>query len=170
MIAERRRPEGTVTIVFTDIEGSTAIVEELGDEGARAVFGEHDAVLRRVVDEHRGVEVDHEGDAFMFAFSSARRAVLSALAVQRALEEQPVRVRIGLNTGDVIAERDGYFGRAVFVASRVAGRARGGEVLVSELTRDLVGDSREVRFVDRGEFELKGLSGRHRLYEAAAPE
>ena len=166
VIAERGRPEGTVTILFTDVESSTAIVEELGDERAQEVFGEHDVLFRGVADEYRGIEVAHEGDSFMFAFSSARRAVLCALALQDSLESQPVRVRMGLNTGDVIAEQDGYFGRAVFVASRVTGYASGGQVFVSALTRELAGDSREVRFADLGEFELKGLSGRHRLYEA----
>ena len=93
-----------------------------------------------------------------------------ATAIQQGLaarpdEGPPLRVRIGLNTGDVIAEEDRYFGRAVFVASRVAGQAAGGQILVSELTKSLVDGSGELIFVDRGRHPLKGLSGLHRLYE-----
>jgi DNA-binding NarL/FixJ family response regulator len=164
--ATERRLEGTVTILFTDIEGSTALLEELGDERAHELFRAHDRVVRRTAAEHGGVEVEHEGDAFMLAFTSARRAVHGAAAIQRALEraELPFRIRIGLNTGDVLAEEDRYFGRAVFVASRVAGQAAGGEVLVSELTRGLAGDD-GLRFRERGAVRLKGLKGEHRLYE-----
>jgi DNA-binding CsgD family transcriptional regulator len=116
------------------------------------------------------LEVDQDGDAFMLAFSSARRAVGCAVAIQQDLAAREarlpdVRVRIGLNTGDVIAEEDRYFGRAVFLASRVAGQANGGEILVSELTKALVDSSSELRFRDRGEHLLKGLRGTHRLYE-----
>jgi two-component system, NarL family, response regulator LiaR len=161
-----RRPEGTVTVLFTDIEGSTNLVEELGDERARELFRAHDGVVRRTAAQHGGVEVEHEGDAFMLAFTSARRGVQGAVAIQRALEREqlPFRVRIGLNTGDVLADEDRYFGRAVFVASRVAARAAGGEVLVSELTRGLAGDD-GVTFRDRGSVRLKGLKGEHRLFE-----
>ncbi len=162
--AAARRPEGTATILFTDVEGSTVIVEALGDEEARAVFREHDRLVREVVGQHGGVEVEHEGDSFMLAFSSAPRAVRCAVELQRALERQgALRVRMGLNSGEVIAEDDGYFGKAVFLASRVAARAAGGEILVSEATKALAGDG--VRFLDRGLHTLKGLRGAHRLLE-----
>ena len=155
-----------MTVLFTDVEGSTGIVEELGDERARELFRVHDRVVRRTAAEHGGVEVEHEGDAFMLAFTSARRAVQGAAAIQRALElaELPFRIRIGLNTGDVVADEDRYFGRAVFVASRVASHASGGEVLVSEVTRGLAGDD-GLRFRERGVVRLKGLKGEHRLFE-----
>jgi DNA-binding NarL/FixJ family response regulator len=160
------RPEGTVTIVFTDIENSTPLVDELGDERARELFLEHDRLVREALDRSGGVEVEREGDKFMLAFSSARRAVRCAIEIQRALarSEVPLRVRAGLNTGDVIAQETGYFGRAVFLASRVADRAAGGEILVSEITRSLAADD-AVEFRERGEHELKGLRGRHRLFE-----
>ncbi len=165
-LAESRvRPEGTVTILFTDVEGATEVLERLGDEEARAVFRDHDALVREVVEAHGGVEVEHEGDAFMLAFSGARPAVQCAVAIQRVLAEHPLHVRIGLNTGDVIAEEAAYFGRTVFLASRVAQQARGGEILVSELTKALAGDLPGIRLRDRGEHELKGLSGRHLLHE-----
>jgi DNA-binding NarL/FixJ family response regulator len=168
----QERPEGTVTILFTDVEGSTRIVEALGDEQALRVFSEHDSLVRDAVARHDGMEVEQDGDAFMVAFSSARRGVRCAIEIQRlfadragARPEPALKVRIGLNTGDVIAEDDRYFGRAIFVASRVAGQARGGQILVSELTKALVDGSGELAFTDRGEYELKGLTGRHRLHE-----
>ena len=165
--AEQGRPEGTVTVVFTDIESSTPLVDRLGDEQARELFREHDRLVREVLERTGGVEVEREGDKFMLAFSSARRAVRCAVEIQRALERSgvPLRVRAGLNTGDVIAEERGYFGRAVFLASRVADAAAGGEILVSEVTRSLAADG-GIEFRDRGTHELKGLKGRHRLFEA----
>lgn len=161
-----QRPEGTVTVAFTDIEGSTRIVDQLGDRAARALFHDHDRIVRDVVSDHGGVEVEQEGDSFMLAFDGVRRALGCVANVQRALEREGpagVRVRIGLNTGEVIAESDRYFGRTVFVASRVAGRAAGGEILVSEVTRTLAGD--DFRFGERGTCELRGLKGSHRLHE-----
>src|SRR5919201_101767 len=133
--ANRNRPEGTVTVLFTDIEDSTPHVER-------------------------------EGDKFMLAFASARGAVRCAVEIQRVLEASGigVRIRAGANTGDVIAEERGYFGRAVFVAARVAEAARGGEILVSEITRRLAGDD-ALEFRERGSHELKGLRGEHALYE-----
>ncbi|HEX6702314.1 MAG TPA: response regulator [Gaiellaceae bacterium] len=167
LYAERARPEGTVTVLFTDIEGSTRLLEELGDARARELFRAHDALVRDSIDRAEGVEVEREGDAFMIAFSSARRAIQCALDIQRTLarSDLPLRVRAGLNTGEVIAEEHGYFGRSVFVASRIAGTAAGGEILVSELTRNLV-DADGVGFRDRGPHVLKGLKGTYRLYEA----
>jgi DNA-binding NarL/FixJ family response regulator len=168
LVGDRRRPEGTVTFVFTDVEGSTAMVDSLGDEEARRLLRRHDGLVREVVAEHDGLEVEHEGDSFMLAFPSARRAINCALAIHRALADGAVRVRIGLNTGDVIAEEERYFGRAVFLASRVMAQAHGGQTLVSEVTKVLVGDSNDLRFDDRGEHALKGFAGMHRLYEVTA--
>ncbi|MCH8995104.1 MAG: response regulator, partial [Chloroflexi bacterium] len=107
----RQEPEGTVTIMFTDIEDSTAIVQRLGDEQARSIFREHDLLLRATLKKHSGREVKHQGDGLMIAFSSARRAVRCAIDLQRAIEESnsecpgaALRVRVGLNTGEAIAE------------------------------------------------------------------
>ena len=121
--------------------------------------------LREVVDSHSGTEVEQEGDSFMLAFSGARPAVQCARAIQRRFLDQPLRVRIGINTGDVVSEDDRYFGRTIYLAARVSAQAGGGEILVSDLTRSLVGDLADVRFADRGEHELKGLVGQHRLWE-----
>jgi DNA-binding NarL/FixJ family response regulator len=162
----RERPEGTVTVLFTDIEGSTSLVERLGDVRAREVFRDHDRLVRQALKETGGVEVEQDGDAFMLAFTGARAAVSCAVEAQRAIaaSDLPLRVRAGLNTGEVIAEEHGYFGRSVFVAARVSGEARGGQILASEVTRNLVGDH-GVQFREHGERALKGLAGTHRLYE-----
>lgn len=168
-----QRPEGTVTVLFTDVEDSASMFEELGDEGARAVFREHDCLMREVFAKHGGVEVKHQGDGFMVAFSGARPALRCAVELQRALARSakdsghPMSIRIGLNTGEVIAEEEDYFGEAVILASRIAGRARGGQILVSDLTRALASTGAAGRFQDCGEYELKGLSGAHRLFEIA---
>jgi class 3 adenylate cyclase len=167
-----RPPEGTVTILFTDVERSTELNERLGDERERAVMREHDRIIREAVKRHGGAEVKHLGDGMMAAFSSVRRAVRAAVDIQDALAERnsahpdtPVSVRIGINTGDVIAEDGDYFGSVVVVARRIAEAARGGEILLSEITCALVGHSR-IALVDRGEYRLKGLNGGYRLYEA----
>jgi class 3 adenylate cyclase len=167
-----RVPEGTVTILFTDIEDSAGLFERLGDEGARLVFREHDGLLREVVANHGGVEVKHQGDGLMLAFGSARRAILCAVDIQASMIERnaaepdsPLSVRIGLNTGDVISEDDDYFGSSVIVAARIATAAQGGQILLSEATRSVAGQIR-IPLVDRGSHQLRGLSETCRLYEA----
>jgi class 3 adenylate cyclase len=105
----------------------------------------------------------------MLAFAGARQAVQCACAIQRALAEHPIRVRMGINTGDVVSEDDRYFGRTIYVAARVAALAEGRQILVSDVTRTLAGDLSEVAFADRGVHDLKGLTGRHRLWEAEWP-
>ncbi len=165
LVRTSSRPTGTVTVVFTDIEGSTEMLERLGDEPARALFREHDTLVRGIVETHSGIEVEKEGDSFMLAFAGARPAVECACEIQRALADHALSVRVGLNTGDVVDEDDRYFGRTVYLAARVSGQARGGEILVSDVTRTLVGDLKSYVFVDRGEHDLRGLTGRHRLWE-----
>ncbi len=167
-----RIPEGTVTILFTDIEGSAGVFDRLGDDAARVLFREFDVVVREVVETHGGVEVKHQGDGLMLAFSSARRALLCAVDIQASTVERnasradnPLNVRIGLNTGDVISEDDDYFGWSVIAAARIAGAARGGEILLSEATKAVAGRIR-VPLLDRGPHELRGLSETTRLYEA----
>lgn len=160
------RPEGTVTVLFTDIEESTPLLERVGEDHAHELFNEYGRIVRRVLAAFGGTEVETAGDAFMLAFSGARQAVRCAAEMQCTLEREgppEIAVRIGLNTGDVIAEDDRYFGRAVFVASRIAGQATGREILVSDVTRNLAGEG--MRFRDRGPHVLKGLKGRHRLFE-----
>lgn len=177
--APQARPQGAVTIAFTDIEDSTRLVEQRGDLGAQALFRRHDALVRDIVAAHRGCVVEHPGDAFMLAFSSSAVGVRCAVALQRALAraaqlrpEDALRVRIGLNTGEVLNEGEGYFGRTVFVAARVAEAARGGEILVSELTRAQLAEG-AFCVVAHGSRRLKGLREPQQLYrvcwDAAEP-
>jgi DNA-binding NarL/FixJ family response regulator len=166
------QPAGTMTIVYSDIENSSAIIRELGDDAARPIFREHDRLIREVVARHGGREVQHLGDGFMLAFAGARAAVACAIDIQTAIaryvREHPdpgLRVRVGMHTGEVISEEFGYFGQTIWTAVRVLSKAAGGQILLSDLTHALVGTECSCR--ERGEFELKGLPGLHRLYEAS---
>ena len=160
-----RVPEGTVTIIFTDVEASTELFQRLGDEKAREVLREHDRVLSSAVHEHGGTVVKHQGDGFMVAFASARRAIACAVEIQRAFSDGGLGVRVGVNTGEVVAEDDDYFGSAVILAARIARAARGGEILVSEATKGVLPRD-GMRLLDRGEHQLRGMSDPLRLYEA----
>ena len=166
----RPKPEGTVTILFTDVEGSTQLVHDLGDEPARSILRRHDEIVRETMQGSGGTEIEHPGDAFMIAFSTASSGIDCALEIQRALAAERrgrpeiPRVRIGMDTGEVIAEEKGYFGATVFRASRIADVAEGGQIVVSEATRAL-GQAAGHRFEDRGEHELKGMHGTHHLFE-----
>ncbi len=130
------RPTGTVTFVFTDIEGSTALLDRLGDGYGEVLFSHH-ALLRGVWEAHGGVEVSTEGDAFLVAFSSASGAVAATTAGQAALAAhawphgEPVRVRMGVHTGEPRIREGDYWGPEVHYAARVASAACGGQVLVS---------------------------------------
>jgi class 3 adenylate cyclase len=163
-------PDGTVTILFTDIEGSTALTERLGDQRAHEVLRAHNAVVREEVAAHGGFEVKSQGDGFMLAFHSARQALACAIAIQRALPSgrsgnlDPVRVRIGLHTGEAIREADDFFGKAVILAARIAAQANGGEILASSLVKELTESRGEFAFADPREVALKGLSGTYRLF------
>jgi class 3 adenylate cyclase len=165
-------PEGTVTILFSDIEGSTAANERLGDRRWLEILRAHNRIVRREVAAQRGFEVKCQGDGFMVAFGSARRAVLCAVGVQLALRdysaahpEEAVAVRIGLHTGEVVKEAEDFFGTNVALAARIASAARGGEILVSGLLKDLLQGSGDVEFGPPREVELKGISGSQRLHE-----
>jgi class 3 adenylate cyclase/tetratricopeptide (TPR) repeat protein len=164
-------PDGTVTILFSDIEGSTEMTERLGDRRWLEVLREHNAAVRSEVRVHGGFEVKAQGDGFMVAFSSARRALDCAIAIQRAFaaqaEEQgngAIRVRIGMHTGEAIRERDDFFGRNVILAARIAAQADGGEVLVSSLLKELAESSGDIAFGEAREVTLKGLSGSYRVH------
>lgn len=161
-------PDGTVSVVFTDIEGSTEMTERLGDHGWMDLLHWHDALIRDQAAHFDGFVVKSQGDGFMLAFSSASRALDFSLAIQglvsEGYREQPVRIRVGINTGEVIRERDDFYGRAVILAARVAAQAQGGEVLVSDLVLGLVAGIDRFRFGPGRETELKGLAGRHVLH------
>jgi len=161
-------PTGTVTLLFTDIEGSTRLLQRAGDDYA-TLLEEHRRLLRAAFSAHDGVEIDAEGDAFFIAFSSAQSAVEAAAAGQQALARHPwpndneIRVRMGLHTGEPTTVNGRYVGLAVHQGARVMAAGHGGQVLVSESTRALLDDRFQVR--DLGEHRLKDLSGPHQLYQ-----
>ena len=166
--------DGTVTIVFTDIVDSTLLLSRFGDLAWVDVIRRHNAVIEEVTAAHGGTVVETQGDGSMLAFSSARRAVACAQAIQLGIARDfadsspPIRVRVGIHTGDAIQEAEHFFGTTVHYAARVASHASGGEVLVSSLVRDLVaGGTSSVAFLEGREVELKGLEGQHRLYALA---
>lgn len=181
-VAEYRELLSSVhTILFTDIEGSTELTRRLGDDRARALFREHERITREVLREYGGTEVKALGDGFMASFGSARRALECAMALQRAMEEwnknhgpgnmdlgvqggTPLRVRIGLNAGEPIAEDADLFGTAVILAARIAAQARGGEILVSNVVRELAA-GKGFMFSSRGRTALKGFEEPAEVFE-----
>jgi predicted ATPase len=144
-------PSGTVTFLFTDIEGSTRLLEELGERYGEALTA-HRATLRDAFAAHAGIEVDTQGDAFFFAFPDAREAVRAAAAGRDALAPGPVRVRMGLHTGTPSRTDEGYFGRDVNIGARVAASAHGGQVVFTKATRELLDD---MSLRDLGEHRVK---------------
>jgi class 3 adenylate cyclase/tetratricopeptide (TPR) repeat protein len=162
----------TVSILFTDVVGSTNLRTTQGDAEAHRALQRHNDLVRREIESHSGREVKTIGDSFMVAFDSARRAIECAIAVQRALDDQaadgqPLQVRIGIHTGEAILESGDYFGVSVDAAARVMAAASGGEVLISETVRTVLGGSQEFTLKDRGKHELKGLAEPWQLYEVA---
>ena len=158
----RELPAGTVTFLVTDIEGSTRLLHELGD-GYAEVLAEHRRLLRQAFGRHGGVEVDTQGDAFFVAFQRATDAVEAASTAQRELAATPLRVRMGVHTGEPLVSEEGYVGVDVHRAARVMSAGHGGQVLVSEPTRRLLGDAFEL--TDLGEHRLKDLTAPQRLYQ-----
>ena len=187
------------TILFTDIEGSTALTERLGDAQARELMREHERSVREALASHGGSEIKTMGDGFMASFGSAAKALECAVAIQKACDEQnrdvgarqlrddvgkragssvtsplrpaaethrePIRVRIGLNAGEPVAEGGDLYGTAVNMAARIAGHARAGEILVSDVVRQLVA-GKGFAFKDRDEAALKGFEEPVKVYEA----
>jgi class 3 adenylate cyclase len=158
------------TILFTDVEGSTALTERVGDAKAREVLRAHERIVRENLQSHGGSEIKHTGDGIMASFPSATWAVESAIAMQRAFAarneaaEEPIRVRIGLNAGEPIAEEEDLFGTAVNMAARIAVEAEGGEILASDVVRQLVA-GKGFLFSDLGAVALRGFEEPVRLYE-----
>jgi class 3 adenylate cyclase len=164
-------PDGTVSILFSDIENSTMMTERLGDLRAQEVLREHNELVRKQVAEQKGFEVKSMGDGFMVAFSSARRALLCAIGIQHAVLDysrqhptEPIRVRIGLHTGEAISEGGDFFGKSVIMAARIAAKARAGEILVSSVFKAVTDSAGDLQFDDGYDVELKGLSGTYRVH------
>lgn len=159
---ERQLPGGTVTFLFTDIEGSTHLLEDLGERYAE-VLEEHRRLLREAFSRHGGVEVDTQGDSFFIVFERANDAVAAARDVQQTPTTLPVRVRVGIHTGEPVITEWGYVGLDVHRAARIMDAAHGGQVLVSDATRQLLGSTVKLR--DLGEHRLKDLGAPQRLHQ-----
>jgi class 3 adenylate cyclase len=165
-------PGGTVTFVFTDIEGSTRLLQELGDEGYGRVSGEHRRLVRESFGSRGGTEIDTQGDAFFFSFPRARDAVAAAVDAQRALRDhgwpdgREVSVRMGLHTGEPHVGEEGYLGLDVVRAARISAAGHGGQILISETTRALLGNQLPdgVAVHDLGQQDLKDVQHEH-IYE-----
>lgn len=151
-------PQGTVTFLFTDIEGSTKLLHQLGVELYSAALADHRRLIREICARHGGIEVDTQGDAFFIAFGDATDALAAAAEAQRLLASGQVRVRMGLHSGTPHVAAEGYVGPEVHLGARIAAAGHGGQVLVSRQTRELVA----------GAFELLDL-GEHRLKDFDAP-
>lgn len=165
---------GTVTLVFTDIEGSTRLLRELGDR-YDAVLQDQRRLLREAFGARNGTEVDTAGDGLFYAFPRARDALLAAVEGQQALGRHdwplPMRVRMGMHTGEPLSSGTGYVGLDVHRAARIMAAAHGGQVLISQATRELARDlPPEVTLLDLGDHSLKDLPAPEHLYQVAAPE
>ncbi len=163
-------PSGLVTILFTDMEGSTSLTQRLGDAKAQEVLRTHNAIVREALKAHGGSEIKHTGDGIMASFGSASKALECAIAMQRAFAEQnesaeePIRVRVGLNAGEPIAEEEDLFGTAVQLAARICAQAEAGQILAPIVVRELAAGKRFM-FADLGEVALRGFEDPVRLYE-----
>ena len=168
----RDLPTGTVSFLFTDIEGSTRLLQELGDDWAQVVR-DHHRLMREAFAAANGREVDTQGDAFFAVFGRARDAIDAAIACQRALaahewpREATIRARVGIHTGEPRLEEEGYLGVDVVRASRVCAAGHGGQVVITASTRELVrgNEPEDVEIRDLGEHALKGLDRPERLFE-----
>jgi adenylate cyclase len=166
------RPEASSfrTVLFTDLVGHTEMMQRLGDAKGRDVLREHERMVREPIKTHGGSELKTTEDGFMASFSSATKALECSIAMQRAFaahnesSEEPILVRVGLNAGEPIAEDEDLFGTAVIEAARIAAAAKGGEILVSDVVRQLA-KGKQFSFSDRGEVALKGFDEPVRLHE-----
>ena len=171
--------DGVVTLLLTDIEGSTRLLHNLGAEGYARAQAEHREVLRETFRSHRGVEIDTQGDAFFYVFPSALDGLRGAVAAQRGLESfafthgSPVKVRMGMHTGEPQRTEEGYVGVPVNTAARIAGVGHGGQVLLSATTAELLMDdlqNDEITLRDLGKHRLKDLDTPQRLLQIVIPE
>jgi len=166
-------PSGTVTFLFSDIEGSTRLLQQLGDRYGDVVR-DHRRIVREALQEHRGSEVDTQGDAFFYSFPRARDAVAGAVDAQRALAAHPwpdgteVRVRMGLHTGEPTVGEEGYLGLDVVRAARICSAGSGGQILLSETTRALLGNDvpEGAAVIDLGQQNLKDIQ-HERIFQLA---
>ena len=170
-------PSGTVSLLFTDIDGSTRLLEQLGDAYA-TLLSDHHRLVSEAIAAHGGRHVDAAGDGLFISFPTARAALLACIDAQRAIasHEWPqgadVRVRMGLHTGEPLSAVAGYVGIDVHRAARICAAGHGGQILLSEAAHSLIGTAvpDEVSFRDLGEHRLKDLATPIRLYQVIGPE
>jgi predicted ATPase len=163
-----RQPSGTVTLVFTDIEGSTNLLDTLGQDAYREALGEHRRVVREAFARFDGYEVDYEGDAFFYAFVSAEDAVSAVTDALRGLGDGPIRVRVGVHTGEPGLDPPKYVGMDVHMAARIMSAGHGGQVLLSKATVQHAGD--DLVCTDLGEHRLKDLQGPIWLFQLGSDQ
>jgi class 3 adenylate cyclase len=168
---DRTSPDGMMTIVFTDIVGSTEMMERLGEERWLELIREHNRIVRECVVRHDGEVVKSQGDGFMTVFASSSAALSFSIELQRALArhnerypDEPLPVRIGVHTGNIHATDEDFLGKNVVLAARITGRAQGGEILVSAASRGYTENVRSWRYGRTAELRLKGLAAAHRVH------
>ncbi len=168
---EKTSPDGMLTIAFTDIEGSTEMMERLGEDRWIEVMFTHNRMVRDCADDHGGDVVKSQGDGFMIVFASASAALDCAVELQRILtrynaEEPPeaLRVRVGLHTGNIFQADEDFLGKAVVLAARITGQAQGGEILVSHACREYTWRLGRWQYDRAMDLKLKGLSSVERVY------
>jgi class 3 adenylate cyclase len=162
---------GTITIVFSDIESSTERATSMGDTAWMKVLSAHNEIIQTHVSKWDGTIIKNQGDGFMLTFGGARRALRAMIDVQRDLEQyaldhpdRGVRVRVGVHTGEVIAEEGDIFGKHVMFAARVGGLADGGEIVVSSIVREIASARGDLGFGEPQVVSLKGIEGEHAVY------
>jgi class 3 adenylate cyclase len=168
---KRTSPDGMLTVAFTDIEASTQMMESLGEERWMRVILAHNRMVRDCVSEYGGDVVKSQGDGFMVTFASASAALDWAVQLQRALARHnpgeaalPVRVRVGMHTGNIFQTEEDFLGKAVVLAARITGQARGGEILVSAASREYTHHVGRWTYGHTQELRLKGLARAERVY------
>jgi len=165
-------PEGMIAVMFTDMEEFTRYIER-GDAQAFDILKKHNKIVTESAEQFDGRVVKGYGDGFMIAFTSARKAVSAAYAIQELLKKhnedslssEAIKVRIGIDAGEPIKEGDDYIGRTVNLAARIAATARGGQIFVSSTVKQLVGPIDNLQFIDIGPHSLKGFEEKQRLFE-----
>ncbi len=171
-VAAAETDHGTISIVFSDIENSTQRATAMGDGAWMRVLKTHNEIITRHVEKWGGTVVKNQGDGFMLTFNGARQAIRAMISVQRDLEqyahdnpETGVRIRVGIHTGEVIAEEGDIFGKHVMLAARVGGLADGGEILVSSIVKEIAGARGDLDFGEPKVVALKGIEGDHVVYQ-----
>jgi class 3 adenylate cyclase len=168
-LAEASELAEPATIVFTDIVSSTNLVNSLGDADARDIFRDHDKIIRYQIKKYKGTELQNLGDGFMLSFESATSAIKYACAIQKEIAQNlpQIHIRIGINTGEVV-KREGQrpFGQAVVLASRIVSECEGGQILISDISKQLAAGGK-FSFIEKGKFTLKGFDESVKLHEVS---